>query len=124
MGIVLSCDASISGVSGLGTKTADLSSQPNLSALTFFPIGNKNWKSVDANMYVLTGRTDVMIRDDTHQLQLEDENTSWVSLINQINNLLIDIASKINTAALTNTGMPPITFTAITSNTNPVKTRV
>lgn len=122
-GILIPCDASISAISGQGTNTADLVQPPNMSAFAFLPIGNKKWKGVDGNMLVLTGVSDVMIRDNSHQLQLEDENASWNSLISQINNLLTDIASKINTAATTYTGMPPITFTQITAETNPVKPR-
>jgi hypothetical protein len=123
-GIVLSCDTSIAGVCGLSTDTSDLSAAPNLSALTFFPIGNKNWQSVDPDMYVITGRSDVMLRDNSHQLQLEDENTSWNSLISQLNTILDDITAKVNAAALTTTGLtPPANFAHITANTNPVKAR-
>ncbi len=114
-GMVLSCDASIAGVCGLSSETADLSVPPNLSALTFFPIGNKNWQSVDADMYVITGRKDVMQRDDTHQLQLEDEYTAWNTLIQDINNLLLVIGPLLTS--------PTILTPIVAANVNPVKAR-
>jgi hypothetical protein len=123
-GILIPCDANIAGISGQNNGTASIEPLANLSSLVFLPIGNKKWANVDPSMLVLTGDSDVMIRDDTHQLQLEDENSSWDSLISQINSLLITIATDINAAASTSSGLPPITFTPITSGTNPVKARV
>lgn len=115
MGIVVPCDASIAAVSGLGQNKADLSATANLSALVFVPIGNQNWKSVDPNMLVLTGLSDVMIRDNTHQVQLEDINTAFVNLIADINNRLAIIGPLLTT---------PTTLTPIPATDNPVKARV
>ena len=123
-GFLISCNSSVQAVSGMGENVADISDQANLSALIFVPIGNKNWKGVNGKMLVLTGLSDVMIRDDSHQVQLEDENASWNSLISQLNTILDDITVKVNAAASTYTGLvPPANFAHITSNTNPVKAR-
>jgi len=115
-GIVLSCDASIAGVSGMSNSTASLSAPANLSALTFFPIGNKNWKAVDPNMYVLTGRSDVMLRDDALQVQLEDMNTAYNTLVTNINNLLLVIGPLLTT--------PQVLTPLVQAQINPVKPRV
>lgn len=114
MGILIACDASISAISGMGQNKANLSQPANLSALAFLPIGNKNWKSVDPNMLVLTGLNDVMIRDNTHQVQLEDLNTAFTSLIADINNRLSIIGPLLTT---------PTTLVPIPSTDNPVKPR-
>jgi len=122
-GVLIPCDANIAGITGQDGRTSDMTAPANLSALMFFPIGNKNWKSVNPDMLTLTGRSDVIVRDDSHQVQLEDVNASWQSLIQQINNLLLIIGPAINAAALTTAGIPPVTLTAIPTTTNPVKTR-
>lgn len=113
-GILVPCEASIFGVSGMSTNVADLTTPANLSSLMFVPIGNKKWKSVDGKMLVLTGMSDVIIRDDANQLQLSDEKSSWESLIQQINQLLLVIGPLLTT---------PTVLTPITANTNPVKPR-
>lgn len=110
-GILVPCEADISGVCGTSTNTADLETPPNLSSLWFVPIGNKEWGSVDAEMLTLTGRSDVMLRDDANQVQLEDVNTSWQSLISQLN-AWVPILAGVGAAV-----------PQITANTNPVKPR-
>jgi hypothetical protein len=96
-GMVIPCGASIAAVSGMGQNTADLSSPPNLSALVFFPLGNKLWSPVDSKMLVLSGITDVMLRDAVHQVQLETVFASWNALISQLNTILGTIGPLLTT---------------------------
>lgn len=69
LGIVVSADYYIGGVSGLGGGVANLSLRANLSALVFIPIANtgkdttKNWPPTDdPNALVLYGPDGVIIR--------------------------------------------------------------
>jgi len=63
-GWVMTADAYLGGMSGLGGGTADLTPRGNLSALIWSPIGNKNWTaSDDPNSLVLYGPNGVIIRD-------------------------------------------------------------
>jgi len=123
-GVLIPCDANIAGITGQDGSTADMTAPANLSGLMFMPIGNMNWKSVDPSMLVLTGLSDLMVRNNSHQLQLEDINTAWTTLISDINALLLIIAPAINAAALTVAGIPPVVLTPIPVNVNPVKPRV
>lgn len=63
LGIVFATDARLGGVSGLGGGVADLSQPANLTALVFFPIGNKTWGSVDPNSVTIYGPNGVVLRD-------------------------------------------------------------
>lgn len=64
LGVVFPCDTYIQNVNGLGTGTPDLTQPPNLSALTFFPIGNKHWSApTDPNALELYGPNGVIVRD-------------------------------------------------------------
>jgi len=123
-GVLIPCDANIAGITGQDGSTADMTAPANLSGLMFMPIGNMNWKSVDPSMLVLTGLSDLMVRNNSHQLQLEDINTAWTTLISDINALLLIIAPAINAAALTVSGIPPVVLTPIPATVNPVKPRV
>ena len=123
-GVLIPCDANIAGITGQDGSTADMTAPANLSGLMFMPIGNMNWASVDPSMLVLTGLSDLMVRNNSHQLQLEDINTAWTTLISDINALLLIIAPAINAAALTVAGIPPVVLTPIPVNVNPVKPRV
>jgi len=123
-GVLIPCDASIAGITGQDGSTADMSPPANLSGLMFLPIGNMNWKSVDPSMLTLTGLSDLMVRNNSHQLQLEDINTAWNTLISDINALLLIIAPAINAAANTFAGIPPVVLTPIPVTVNPVKPRV
>lgn len=62
-GVVFPADVYLGGVSGLGGGVADLSIQANLSALVFFPIGNKGWSDTDnPNATVIYGPDGVILR--------------------------------------------------------------
>lgn len=62
-GIVISADAYIGGVSGLGGGVADLTPRGNLAALVFVPIGNTAWSAVDGQAVVVYGPNGVVLRD-------------------------------------------------------------
>lgn len=62
-GAVFPADVYLGGMSGLGGGIADFSLQANLSALVFFPIGNKNWSATDnPNAVVIYGPDGVVLR--------------------------------------------------------------
>ena len=64
LGWVMTADAYLGGMSGLGGGTADLSQRANLSTLVWSPIGNKGWSSTDdQNKLVIYGPDGVIIRD-------------------------------------------------------------
>ena len=116
-GVCFGCDATIGHISGLGAPAApDLTQPGNLAALVFFPIGSKNFSTVSSTQAVLTGKSDVMLRDDTHQLQLENEFASWNSLVSQINSLLLVIGPKLTT--------PTVLTPLVAATLNPVQARV
>lgn len=63
-GFAIASDAYLGQMSGLGTGTADLSEQPNLSTLSFMPIGNMNFSATDdANKVVIYGPNGTILRD-------------------------------------------------------------
>lgn len=63
-GVVFPADARLGPVSGLGGTTADLSKPGNLSALVFFPIGNKAWTAPeDPKQIELYGADGTLIKD-------------------------------------------------------------
>lgn len=62
-GILIPADTYIGGVSGLGGGTATLTTPANLSALTFLPISNTEWESVDPNVLTMYGPEGVTLRD-------------------------------------------------------------
>jgi len=63
LGVCFAASVSLRGASGLGTGKADFSNPGNLTSLVFFPIGNKNWSSVDPDAVTIYGPNGVVIRD-------------------------------------------------------------
>jgi len=64
LGWVMSADAYLGGMSGLGGGSADISQRANLSCLVWSPIGNKNWSaSEDDNALVLYGPDGAILRN-------------------------------------------------------------
>jgi hypothetical protein len=55
LGVTLSADAYLGGMSGLGGGTAGQSQPGNLTSLVWAPIGNKNWPSTDPNTLTMKG---------------------------------------------------------------------
>lgn len=63
-GFTVAADASLAGISGLGTGVADLSEPGNLTALVFLPCGNTAWFATpDPNAVVIYGPNGVQLRD-------------------------------------------------------------
>ncbi|HDG1664213.1 hypothetical protein [Kluyvera ascorbata] len=62
-GILIPADTYLGGISGLGGGTANLTTPANLSALTFLPISNTEWETVDPNVLTMYGPEGVTIRD-------------------------------------------------------------
>ena len=65
LGVVFPADTYLGGVSGLGGGVAGLSRRGNLTALVFFPIGNRTWSAVDPNTVTVYGPNGVVLRDST-----------------------------------------------------------
>jgi hypothetical protein len=62
-GLVISADAFLGAMSGLGSGDADLTMLANLSAVLFIPCGNKGWSATDdPNALLLYGPNGVVIR--------------------------------------------------------------
>ena len=74
-GIVLPADTYIGNVTGLGGGTPSLSLPGNLSALVFFPVGNKNWSAPDdPNAVCIYGPNGAVIRDAAKTVTLVIKN--------------------------------------------------
>ncbi len=70
-GWVMTADAFLGGMSGLGSGAAGLTPRANLSMLVWSPIGNKNWDPADdPNKLVLYGPDGVVIRDQESKNKL------------------------------------------------------
>lgn len=81
LGVCLSADAYIGGVSGLGGGNADLIKRGNLSTLIFFPIGNSNWTPTDdPNSWVIYGPDGVIIRDSQKKAILQVSSSGVVTI--------------------------------------------
>lgn len=63
-GVVMTADAYLGGVSGLGGGSADLNPRGNLSMLVFFPVGNSGWGPPDnPNAWLIYGPDGAILRD-------------------------------------------------------------
>jgi hypothetical protein len=75
-GGVISFDAYMGGMSGLGGGTADLTPRPNLSNLMFVPSGNSGWSAADdPNAVVIYGPDGAIIRDAGSNIVLKVQTT-------------------------------------------------
>lgn len=79
-GMAVSADAFLGAMSGLGTGTATLNVQPNLSALVFMPIGNVDFFAVDPNALVLYGPDGAVLMDAGQNTVLTIDNTGTATL--------------------------------------------
>lgn len=82
LGWVMTADAYLGGVSGLGGGVADLSQRANLSMLVWSPIGNKNWTaSEDDNAVVIYGPDGTVIRNTakTAMIKVTTSDNSWTA---------------------------------------------
>ncbi len=70
-GMVVSADAYLGGVSGLGGGTADMTARPNLANLAFLPLGSKAWSAAeDPNAVIAYGPNGVIIRTEDSTVKL------------------------------------------------------
>ncbi len=70
LGVCFSASVSLRQVSGLGTGQADFSNAGNLTSLVFFPVGNKQWFSVNGNYLVMYGVDGVEITTPNQDCKL------------------------------------------------------
>lgn len=84
LGVVISADAYLGGVSGLGSEgsVADLTQRANLSALIFLPIANKNWSETDnAQAVVIYGPDGAIIRTVDKNTTLTINKADGVAIV-------------------------------------------
>ena len=82
LGVTVSADAYLGGVSGLGGGVADLTLRANLSALVWLPIASKNWSATDdPNAVVIYGPNGGILRtrDKNHTLTVNEDGITVVS---------------------------------------------
>ncbi len=71
-GMVISADAYLGGMSGLGGGKADLSPRPNLSNLAFIALGSAEWSAADdPNAVVIYGPDGAILRDSQSRIKLQ-----------------------------------------------------
>jgi hypothetical protein len=79
-GLVMTADAYLGGMSGLGGGVADLAPRGNLSALVWTPLGNTAWAAViDANSLELYGPNGVILHNTAKSaiLKVTTAENSW-----------------------------------------------
>lgn len=77
LGVVFPADVFLGGVTGLGSGVASLSLPANLSALVFFPVGNKNFSATDdPKKIVLYGPNGGIIRSVDKSVEINVDKTS------------------------------------------------
>lgn len=102
-GFVVPANARLGGVSGLGGGTADLSTPGNLSALVFFPIGNKGWDATDnPNQVVIYGPDGVVIRSKDKSVKVLVTNDGVEVTVPAGKTFKVDVGGNILT--IDNTG--------------------
>ena len=62
-GVLEPADASLGGISGLGTGTAGLNIVANLAAVVWKPVANATWEMDDPGKALINGPTGVILRD-------------------------------------------------------------
>lgn len=76
-GILIPASTYIDHISGQGGGSVpDLTTPPNLSALTFLPIGNTAWQNVDLNVVTIYGPNGVTLRDSGSNCEFKLTPTS------------------------------------------------
>jgi len=78
-GMTVPADASIAGISGLGTGVATLTSQGNLSSLQFIPCGSSDYPSVNQNAAYISGPEGAVIETEDGTSKIE-VSTSGITL--------------------------------------------
>lgn len=78
-GVVYPADVNLGGVTGLGGGVATLAVPANLSALVFFPLGNKTWDAPESpNKYEIWGPDGVIVRSANKKARLDVTEDSSV----------------------------------------------
>jgi|SRR5581483_1028319 len=80
LGMVMTADAYLGGMTGLGGGTADLSRHANLSCLVWTPLANKNWTpAIDDDSLELIGPNGVILHNNakTAILKVTTAECSW-----------------------------------------------
>jgi hypothetical protein len=89
-GIVISADAYLDGVTGLGTGAAAYNeTPPNLSALVFIPLATTAFPAVDASAYNITAPNGCVIKDDSGA-SIITLTPSSITLAHGANSIVID----------------------------------
>ena len=82
-GVCFPTDYSLAGVNGMGTNTTGVvnTAPPgNLGALVWFPVGNKNWSTVDPGAVTIYGPNGVVLRDTTNATSIDVNPTSGITM--------------------------------------------
>jgi hypothetical protein len=83
-GVVFPADARLGAVSGLGGTSTDLSTPGNLSALVFFPLGNKGFAAPeDANQLELYGVDGALIKSTVNKEWFAQWTKNGVTIANK-----------------------------------------
>jgi hypothetical protein len=83
-GVVFPADARLGAVSGLGGTSTDLSTTGNLSALVFFPLGNKGFAAPeDANQLELYGVDGALIKSTKNKEWFAQFTANGVTIANK-----------------------------------------
>ena len=108
LGIVVSADTYIGGISGLGGGIASMVQRANLAALVYLPVSSEEWAAVRAGTYNIWGPQGVDLSDNTTGSTISLRPNS----ITITNHDSVQIASGTNQVTVTPTG---ITMTLPTS---------
>jgi hypothetical protein len=82
-GVVFPASVEIGNISGLAEVTPDWTAPASLSALTFFPIGNKTWSVTDdSNAVVVYGPNGVVLRTRDGAAKITISSTSIIANFN------------------------------------------
>ena len=69
-GVLEPADASLGGISGLGTGTAGLNIVANLAAVVWKPVANSSWAMDDPGKALINGPTGVILRTEDKTIKL------------------------------------------------------
>ena len=77
-GVLEPADASLGGISGLGTGTAGLNIVANLAAVVWKPVANATWEMDDPGKALINGPTGVILRTQDKAVKLTLSGTGVV----------------------------------------------
>ena len=108
-GICVAADVRLGGITGLGNGPAPIVAPSNLGGLSFIPIGNVNWETIDPNAVVISAPNGAVI-------QTIDGVSSVIISENQINLNYDGNSVVINSSGITITGVLTINGVAYLSH--------